>query len=580
MCAWVIKLDIPQNASFSDEEEDCDDFLLENKERLREAVDERDEMGRTALMIACTMDDGDIVDLLTARGCADVDALDLQSRTPIYYALSTSNYHTQKYIHTLLASGADLDTKFPSMKMGGYFHLMACMGKMDRMIQFCNAIECDIKDKQDEGCELDVSSLHSIRQTFTIFHVDEDGRNPFHIAALVNHPAHDEFCKAVDRYISPGRGKAFTTELMFEKDRYGLQPAHLACRLGNAQFIMSACSVLQDASVLLEKFGVHEETCVHMACASGNLDLVKYIANNVAPECVDSEEDSPSSPLQIACMYGCTSVVEYLLTDKQVSYRANDRNGMRPIHHAANYAHADTINTLLEHNPKMVTLTDFSNRTPLHIACAAERLELQPRVDTVKLLLKRGANVQALDKWKKTPLLYAAGRKRALLEQDPADKGLTSYYIIQELQQAESNLFHVDGKGRTVLHYLAGSHDWKALDSFEELIAQVETTFDLKQEVNKKDFRGVAPLHLAAYFHSRDCKRTVDMLVSKLGAELETPDEEEERTPLHWACINNNSVAVNALLVHGADITAKDSQGRHSLMACLETPRKTNRVCS
>ncbi|KAH7656407.1 Dual-specificity kinase protein [Dioscorea alata] len=67
---------------------------------------------------------------------------------------------------------------------------------------------------------------------------------------------------------------------------------------------------------------------------------------------------------------------------------------------------AAAVRKLLEEDPGLVNAHDYDNRTPLHVA------SLHGWIDVAKCLLEFGANVNAQDRWKNTPLADAEGAKK------------------------------------------------------------------------------------------------------------------------------------------------------------------------
>lgn len=67
---------------------------------------------------------------------------------------------------------------------------------------------------------------------------------------------------------------------------------------------------------------------------------------------------------------------------------------------------AAAVRKLLEEDRSLVSARDYDNRTPLHVA------SLHGWVDVAKCLIEYGADVNAQDRWKNTPLADAEGAKK------------------------------------------------------------------------------------------------------------------------------------------------------------------------
>uniref|UniRef100_A0A2P2L4F5 Uncharacterized protein MANES_01G033000 n=1 Tax=Rhizophora mucronata TaxID=61149 RepID=A0A2P2L4F5_RHIMU len=64
------------------------------------------------------------------------------------------------------------------------------------------------------------------------------------------------------------------------------------------------------------------------------------------------------------------------------------------------------VRKLLEEDPSLVHARDYDSRTPLHVA------SLHGWIDVAKCLIDHGADVNAQDRWKNTPLADAEGAKK------------------------------------------------------------------------------------------------------------------------------------------------------------------------
>ncbi|KAI3987713.1 hypothetical protein MKX01_028447 [Papaver californicum] len=79
------------------------------------------------------------------------------------------------------------------------------------------------------------------------------------------------------------------------------------------------------------------------------------------------------------------------------------------------------VKRLLEEDKTLVNARDYDNRTPLHVA------SLHGWVQIANLLLDHGADVNAQDRWKNTPLADAEGAKKHDMIKLLTDRGGNSY---------------------------------------------------------------------------------------------------------------------------------------------------------
>ena len=133
------------------------------------------------------------------------------------------------------------------------------------------------------------------------------------------------------------------------------------------------------------------------------------------------EDEAPERPLDpalgaliAAVRSGPRSAVERLLAENRARLNETDPNGSTLLHHAAAFGSLETMRVLLEAGAE-VNAANRRRSTPLHWAIADEA--------KVRLLLGRGADVNARVVEGRTPLSLAAqlgnpyGVMRALLEQ-------------------------------------------------------------------------------------------------------------------------------------------------------------------
>ena len=82
-----------------------------------------------------------------------------------------------------------------------------------------------------------------------------------------------------------------------------------------------------------------------------------------------------------------------------------------------------------------------------------------------------------------------------------------------------------------------------------------------KADVKAKDVFGLTPLHCAAQYGHVS---TMVMLLNH-GADIESKTNTQGLTPLHWAAFWGHIEGIECLLAHGADINARDNTGNTPL---------------
>ena len=114
-----------------------------------------------------------------------------------------------------------------------------------------------------------------------------------------------------------------------------------------------------------------------------------------------------------------------------------------------------------------------------------------------------------------------------------------------------ANINAKDNNGNYVIHYASNS------DLLQIVKYLIENR---KVDLNTKGYFERTPLHKAC---ENGYLPIVDYLISK-GANIEAKDK-EGKTPLHYACSNNHSLIVGYLISKGANIEAMDENGRTPL---------------
>ncbi|QQP53153.1 Palmitoyltransferase, partial [Caligus rogercresseyi] len=166
-------------------------------------------------------------------------------------------------------------------------------------------------------------------------------------------------------------------------------------------------------------------------------------------------------------------------------------------------------------------LRDGDNVTLLHWAAINGRLEI------VEYLLEKGAELDAIGgDLRSTPLHWAARQGNMAM--------------VVRLVQRGARTDIRDGEGAMALH-LGAQLGYMAIVAY--LILHGDP-------VDSKDVHGMTPLMWGAY----RCKG-VDptRLLLTLGGDLTLRDDSASNTPLHWAILGENLVAVNLILSKAQD---------------------------
>jgi ankyrin repeat protein len=228
--------------------------------------------------------------------------------------------------------------------------------------------------------------------------------------------------------------------------------------------------------------------------------------------------------LDYACSGGSLDQVRIIL-DLCLHAGINGSNIDTPLCIAARNGHEAVVKLLLEKGAELEA-KDRDSRTPL--SWAAEN----GYGAVVKLLLEKGAELEAESRDSRTPLSWAARNGHEA--------------VVKLLLEKGAELEAKDRDTRTPL-------SWAAENGYD---AVVKLLLEKGAELEAKDRDSRTPLSWAA----RNGYGAVVKLLLEKGAELEA-ESKGGRTPLSWAAGNGHEAVVKLLLEKGAELEAESRGG-------------------
>lgn len=321
-------------------------------------------------------------------------------------------------------------------------------------------------------------------------------------------------------------------------------------RLRKGKIIMAnrkkvfAALVLLFAGLALSSCSVQAPPELFTAVKEGDLDYTKTILQE-NPKFVNSKDESGFTPLILAASAGNRDLCEVLIA-KGADLEARGQHGTA-LYEASIGNYKNVVELLI--NKGANVNVQGENGTALHEAAIANLK------DIAELLIKNGANLNVRDKSSYTPLYYAStfawGGKRNKNDWDIA-RSLVS-------NGAEVNM--KSGSSDTPLHSAALYAPEEIVRLFIDKGANVNVKLASPGWPRKRN-SGPAPLHNACMRDDKDVK-IVELLIAG-GADINAKCYSEQAdgwTPLYFACLNENTRAVELLIAKRAKINTISDMG-------------------
>ncbi|ENN75031.1 hypothetical protein YQE_08346, partial [Dendroctonus ponderosae] len=349
----------------------CLTLLLHNSDDLS-VINMVDRQQRTALMFAVSGNHKECVQVLLQCG-ADPNLVDADKHSCLFRAVRHQAVDLDRVGNRAVWGFSNAEVSARDVNGKTVLHLAGACGHLtclQLILQYMK--EADVVSKDNQDCTV------------------------LHWACYHGH-AH-----CVEHLLSKG--------LFKELDGNVYSPVHCACfKVSNHGYSLSFSGSQSCLEHLIEHFGDHiihlrdekQRTPLHIAALHGHAECASMLLNlGAAPLVVDSEG---RTPLIAAAQYGQSNVVELLLSCK-IDLSACDNDGNTALHWACLRKHHQTALLILEscQDAKIVDVSNNEKKTPLHLAAR------NGLVDVTRELLKKGANVLAIDNEGLTPALSCA----------------------------------------------------------------------------------------------------------------------------------------------------------------------------
>jgi ankyrin repeat protein len=250
------------------------------------------------------------------------------------------------------------------------------------------------------------------------------------------------------------------------------------------------------------------------ACHFKHINIFKYLLEDEKAK-DEADEFLKDFPLHFACKWGSLDMVQYLIEVKNVGIETKNNKGQTALQCALNFRSIEIVEYLIEEKRACIDATTMSN--VFQVACNTGSFEL------VK-------------------------------------------YIAEKFKL---DIIARDSNGLTALHlacaeWIFGFEGLTYYDKITKIIFN-----NLKQYVDIPNDTG---LKASVLFEGEHLK-VVKFLFSEKKANLHLVDK-KGRTPLHVACESNNLSIAKFLVRKGADVLAKDTDGKIPLQLAKDRGNK------
>ncbi len=508
-----------------------------------------DSEGQTPLHGAAEFGDAAMVETLLARG-TPVNAADKGGRTALYHAAERRDLAMVK---TLLSYGANPDGKDRDGQTPITIATSRGSGEIVGLLTNRSA-RITIHSAASMG---DLTALERlVEEGVDVNRLDVQGQTALHAAAiagqleavrwLVEHGAWMDLTDDKDATaLSLAYEHAYESHVNLSREA---NAADLECKHKAVMAYLISRGAKPEFS-----YGIPQEQV--QAHSTEIANLLIEAGPNFEPEC-----DRQATLLHRAAWWGKKKAVEALI-ELGADLNAPDRVGGTPLHASVQEGstrywdviygpHTDVMKLLLERGAA-VDATNKHGRTALHGAAS------WGDVNAVSLLIEHGAGVNVADVKNRTPLDLVAERDRRKIVDLLVSKGAKTVEerlgerTPTEISHGAGDNARNTGGRETPLHQAVYKGDIEAIKS---LIAQ-------GVDINAKDRNNETPLGAAVY---RGQKQIVALLLSH-GVELNNPHAASHLLgciPLHIAMQFRYTEIAEMLIRAGSDVNAQGGYGR------------------
>ena len=323
-----------------------------------------DNDGMTCLHCSCCHGHIDITQYLIEVHHCDINKIDNYGRTLVHHAAESGNFDLIQYLITEQGLSPTAVTKNGLTAL----HYASLSLNLSLVKELITTYQLD-PHQADSNAKL---AIHCAAESGDILLLElymkdykcslsltdnKKGWNVIHFSSL---KGHTYFIKHITsqypQYIS----------LLHSTDNEGWIPLHLACESGNIQLVTF---LINDMKCDVNAKNTRDETCVTFACFSGNLDLVQLLIQQYKLEL--NPDKYGFSVLHAAALTGHTHILEWYSQEYSVditNHTSNDKYTL--AHSAACKGKLHCLQELIkEYQCDVNATTTYTGSTVLHKAC-------------------------------------------------------------------------------------------------------------------------------------------------------------------------------------------------------------------
>uniref|UniRef100_A0A1X7TR60 Uncharacterized protein n=1 Tax=Amphimedon queenslandica TaxID=400682 RepID=A0A1X7TR60_AMPQE len=460
-----------------------------------------DKYGMTCLNHSCCNGHIDITQYLIDVQHCDINETDNEGCMLVHHAAWSGNFDLVKYLITEQGLSPNAVTKngLTALHYASWSLNLSLVKELITTYQL-DPHQSDSNDKLPihyaaESGDILLLELYVKKYKCSLSLTDSKGWNVFHFSSL---KGHTHFIKHITsqypQYIS----------LLHSTDNEGWVPLHLACESGNIQLVTF---LINDMKCDVNAKDTHNQTCVTFACFSGNLDVVQLLTQQCKLEPINIDKYSTTA-LHAAAETGHTHILEWYSQEYSVDITNHTSNNKYTLAHSAAYnGNLHCLQELINKYQCDVNATTTTGSTVLHKAC-------------------EGGHVPVV--------LY-----------------LTSLH--------QCNVAAKTSNGSTVLHITC------QYSGSLPILKHLVENHQLDLFADNDD--GMAPIHLAC---SNGRLNLIQYIIEHIPSSLELPDSKDGRTPFLIAVYFNQLEVIKYLNSKKCNLSATDGKGSGAVHISVE----------